>query len=129
TVVLSTHILNEVEATCQRAIIINAGSLVGVGTIDELLRRGGGHATYTVAVRVPRPRIEAELSALGELCLREWLSEESDERQRFTVSGGDELDHSEEIFRWAVERSFVLSELSRETASLEEVFRELTQNA
>ncbi len=129
TVVLSTHILNEVEATCQRAIIINGGSLVGVGTIDELLRRGGGHATYTVAVRAPRARIESELPSLGGVGLCEWLSDEGDERQRFALSGSDELDHSEEIFRWAVERNFVLSELGRETASLEEVFRELTRSA
>lgn len=129
TVILSTHILQEVEATCSRAMIINAGGLVGIGTLSELVGRGGAKATYTVAVRAPRGRLEAELSSLSGLGLGDWLSDPVEERQRFTLTGLDDADRSEEIFRWAVEKNFVLSELVRETASLEEVFRELTQEA
>lgn len=129
TVVLSTHILQEVEATCSRAMIINAGKLVGIGTLAELLQQGQGRATYTVALRAPRERIEQELPALADLSVDAWLSEPKDERQRVALAGADASDHSEEIFRWAVAHHFVLSELTRETASLEEVFRELTQDA
>ena len=129
TVVLSTHILQEVEATCSRAMIINAGRLAGIGTIDELLRHGGAQATYTVSARASRERIGEGMKSLPGLALGEWLSDEGDERTRFTLSGGGESDHSEEIFSWAVSNGLVLSELKRETASLEEVFRDLTQSA
>ena len=127
TVVLSTHILQEVEATCQRAMIINAGQLVGIGTLAELARRGGAHVTYTVAARASRERIERELAALPALGLGDWLSDPHDPRQRFTLTGDEQHDHAEEIFAWAATKGLALSELKRETASLEEVFRELTQ--
>jgi len=127
TVVLSTHILQEVEATCSRAMIINAGRLAGIGTIEELLSRGGSEATYTVAARAKRDRIEACLPSLSGLSLGEWLSNEGDERARFTLAGGGSADLSEDIFSWAVANELTLSELRRETASLEEVFREMTQ--
>ncbi|MFH0800057.1 MAG: ATP-binding cassette domain-containing protein [Pseudomonadota bacterium] len=127
TVVLSTHILQEVEATCSRALIISSGKLVGEGTIEELLHRGGAHhASYTVAVRAGREAVERDIAGIAGLALGEWLSEPRDERQRFTLSG-DGADRSEDIFKWAVGCGLVLSELKRESASLEEVFRELTQ--
>ena len=128
TVILSTHILQEVEATCSRALIINAGRLVGHGTIDELLRRSGAHASYTVCIRSRRKDIEEKIIRLDGLELAEWLSTSEDGRQRFTLRSEDRRDRSEDIFRWAVECGFALSELTHEIASLEEVFRELTQN-
>ena len=127
TVILSTHILKEVEATCSRAMIISSGHLVGIGTIDELLRSGGAHSTYTVAARGTRDAIERAIADLPGLGLGAWLSEPGDERQRFALAGDEGRDRSEEIFRWAVEKNLPLSELHRECASLEEVFRELTQ--
>lgn len=127
TVILSTHILQEVEATCSRALIISSGRLVGQGTIGELLRRGGSRANYKVAIKAPRNDIELKLLKLGGLQVSEWLSSKTDVRQRFALVG-DGADRSEDIFRWAVDSGFALTELVRETASLEDVFRELTQN-
>ncbi len=127
TVVLSTHILQEVEATCSRALIISSGKLVGHGTLSELMRASGGHARYTVALRAAREVIRTALEALPHLEIAEWLSGPTDERQRFTLAGQDPEDRSEEIFGWAVAQNLTLAELTHETASLEEVFRELTQ--
>lgn len=128
TVILSTHIMQEVEATCSRAFIINNGKLVGEGTIEELIRKGrGSHANYTVGAGANRKNIENSISKLTALNFGEWLSSPDEKRQRFTLVG-DGDDRSEEIFRWAVSEGFVLSELKRDTASLEDVFRELTQN-
>lgn len=128
TVILSTHIMQEVEATCSRAFIINSGRLVGHGTIEELLHRGGAHSSYTARIRATREHIERELSKLEGLIIGEWLSEPESERQRFTLRSSDKNDRSEEIFKWAVNNGLTLSELTYETISLEEVFRELTQN-
>lgn len=127
TVMLSTHILQEVEATCSRALIISSGKLVGHGTIKELLRKGGSSAQYTVTLRVPRTKIEAHIAKLAGLSVREWLADINDERQRFVLSGNGS-DRAEEIFNWAVANGMPMSELVHESASLEEVFRELTRN-
>ena len=52
TVLLSTHILSEVEATCQRALVIDRGRLVAQGTLDELSR---GRRSAALAGRGARP--------------------------------------------------------------------------
>ncbi len=127
TVVLSTHIMQEVEATCSRAIIINAGRIVGQGTIEELMSSPAGRSQYTIAARASRERIADELAKLSGISFREWLSSPRDEKQRLSLDSEDGKDRSEEIFRWAADNGITLSELARSGASLETVFRELTQ--
>jgi len=128
TVILSTHILQEVEATCSRALIISGGKLVGQGTIEELLHRGASRITYTIAARAPRARVEYDIAKLRDMKIGEWLSEPNDATQRCLLTSENAADRSEDIFRWAVDSGLVLSELKKEAASLEEVFRELTQS-
>ncbi|MFH1829980.1 MAG: ATP-binding cassette domain-containing protein [Pseudomonadota bacterium] len=126
TVVLSTHILQEARATCSRALIISSGKLVGHGTIAELTGRSVADAHYRVALVCQRGRIENEMEKLSDLRIDEWLSEADEKRQRFLLRCDDTQDRSEQIFRWAKENDLPLCELTRESASLEEVFRELT---
>ena len=127
TVVLSTHILQEVEATCSRALIMNAGQLVGAGTIAELKHHCAFRSQYTVTARAPRERIERQATKLSGFAIQRWLSEPDEERQRFVLTSESAGDRSEEIFQWAVSEGFVLSEIGREAASLEQVFQRLTQ--
>jgi gliding motility-associated transport system ATP-binding protein len=61
-IIVSTHILEEVEAVCSRAVIINAGRIVADGTADELLRRAPSYGA--VAVRVASERAEKARSIL-----------------------------------------------------------------
>ena len=128
TVILSTHIMQEVEATCSRALIINSGKLVAHGTIDELLNRSGAHINYTVSIKATRRQIEERVTLLNNVNFGEWLTDELSEHQRLTLRCSDRTNHSEEIFNWAVKNAFILTELTHETTSLESVFRELTQN-
>ena len=128
TVVLSTHIRQEVEATCQRAIIINSGKLVGHGTVEELKRRSQSKSAYVVTVGAARDRISDALKALGGVSFGEWLCDDTSPRQRLSLTSEDGADRAEEIFKWAVEQGLTLTELSRTGASLEQVFKELTQN-
>lgn len=125
TVVLSTHILQEVEATCSRAVIISDGSLVGHGTLDELAHRVRGDAIYTAIVRAPKHLLEHALEGLSGLDVRSTFDE--GERVKLILQGDARRDHSEDIFNWAVKNKWSLVELKRETASLEEVFKELTK--
>lgn len=129
TVVLSTHIMQEVEATCSRALIISGGSVVGEGTIAELIQRGAAKASYTVSIKDDRKKILAAVEKLPALKFGDFISADNDEKQRFILLGSDGVDRSEEIFDWAVASNFKLQELVRDSASLEEVFRELTHGS
>lgn len=124
TVVLSTHILQEVEATCSRALIIANGSLVGHGTLDELSRSARGEAIYTTVIRAPKETVEGALEQLEGIDIRDIFEE--DGCLRVILQGDAASDRSEDIFKWVVDNKWSLCELKRETASLEEVFKELT---
>ena len=122
TVLLSTHVMQEVEATCTRLLIINRGSLVANGTVAELLAAGKGMSQYTVEAEG-----EGVAEALSQLpAVDSHTAEQIEGRTRIclTVAGSDEL--GPEIFRMANERQWVLWELHRGQASLEQLFRELT---
>jgi ABC-2 type transport system ATP-binding protein len=127
TVVLSTHIMQEVEATCSKAIIISGGKLVGHGTLKDLLKQSRLCSGYTVSIKTARENAERSLNLLKNFSVVEWLSPSDASLQRILINASDELDRAEEIFNWAVENKLTLTELSPQEASLEEVFRELTQ--
>ncbi len=85
-VLVSTHVLSEVEATCQRAIVLSKGKLVLEGNLDDLRRPPEGD--YVVVVRAPRPEVEAAVSGAvhpGRVEL------ESLDEERFELTGhGDD---------------------------------------
>jgi len=63
-IIVSTHILEEVEAVCSRAVIINRGRIVADGTAEDLMRRLPYH--NTIAMHVPASRVEAVAKSLSE---------------------------------------------------------------
>src|SRR6202008_3950885 len=63
-IIVSTHILEEVEAVCSRAVIINRGRIVADGTAEDLMRRLPYH--NAIAIRVASGRAEAVGKALSE---------------------------------------------------------------
>ena len=125
TVLLSTHVLQEVEATCTRLLIINRGSLVASGTAAELLSAGKGMSQYTVEAE--GDGVAEALSRLPGVDSHTAEQVEGRTRVQLVVTGSDEL--RPEISRMANERQWVLWELHRGQASLERLFRELTSDA
>ncbi len=127
TVILSTHILPEVEATCDRAIIINEGKIVASGTTDELINMGEGGETIYAQIRGLPWRIESELSAMTQVASFRKLDEPEPEVHRYEIKPGYDADSiTEDIFRMVVANDWTLAELRRVSASLEDVFRHLT---
>ncbi|MEW6489773.1 MAG: ABC transporter ATP-binding protein [Thermodesulfobacteriota bacterium] len=121
TVVLSTHILPEVTATCQRIIIINEGSIVAVDTYENLSLQVGTSRRILLKVRRPGPELADTLLALpGVLAVHQ----ESDGAYR--VEARQDRDLREEVARAAVESGAGLLELAGVAVSLEEVFLRLT---
>ena len=126
TVILSTHILPEVQATCSRVLIISGGKLVADGTPDELRarERGGRYRVVVESNGVAKDAIRDRLASLSGVTRCEAIAGE-DGSHAFAIDAGS-ADLRKPIFRAAVDNRWTLLELAREAASLEDVFRNLT---
>ncbi|MCP4202950.1 MAG: ATP-binding cassette domain-containing protein [bacterium] len=121
TLVLSTHILPEVELLCDRVMIIDRGRIVAQGSPESLRASSTGDTIVRVALKESPPEAAAALAALP------GVSEvESAGSDAFEVHCSGGADPREAIFRTAVERRWVLLELTQSKASLEDVFVRLT---
>ncbi|MET0619650.1 MAG: ATP-binding cassette domain-containing protein [Thermoanaerobaculia bacterium] len=124
-VLLSTHILPEVEAVCDRVLIIDRGRIVAEGTPSELRGKLAGSPVVRVAIRGAVAAREA-LAALPGVAAIE-VEERADEtRARLTCA--PQGDPREDVFRLAVQKGWVLRELGREAMTLEDVFVRLTRH-
>ncbi len=123
TVLLSTHVMQEVEATCERVLVINRGRLIADSPVEDLLRRAQG--LRRVYVEVEGNEVETALSRLSTVESVE-RQEPVEGRKRYLVSGASDEDMRPEIFRLAKKRDWVLWELHEERARLEDVFHSLT---
>ncbi len=134
TVILSTHILPEVQATCSRILIISGGKLVADGT-PEALRSRGNRGRYRLVLHAGGPAfrapeqaqeaIRATLSRLGGVAACQSVSGE-DGAYTFGVDAAVSDDLRPVLFKAAVDNKWTLLELVRESVSLEDVFRNLT---
>jgi len=123
TILLSTHVLGEVEATCSRLLIIHRGRLVADGSVSELLETGKGSPRYLVEVE--GGGVEEALGALPEVASVRAEPLEGRTRVELTAAGQAELRPT--ISGLAAERGWVLWELHRERATLEQLFQQLTE--
>ncbi len=127
TVLLSTHVLPEVEETCRRIIVIHDGSIVADGTTEELMSRAQDTSTgRTVIVEARGQGIESEVLKLPNV---DGVSDrdEHDGRTRLVLQVGSGPDPRPEIFRLAAARGWELWELYEEAASLQDLFGRLTR--
>jgi ABC-2 type transport system ATP-binding protein len=128
TVILSTHILPEVQATCSRIVIISGGKLVADGTPQDLRQRERG-SRYRVTVEKNGAAPEAvrdRLATLTGVGRCEPVATGEAVALTFAIDGSSGDDLRKTIFRAAVDNHWTLLELARESASLEDVFRHLT---
>lgn len=125
TVILSTHILQEVEAVCDRALIINQGQLVSDGSISELRTRSQGHVRYHMLINAAENLISTKIAALQGATLVSCRTTLAPWNEA-VVEASDAL-AGEDLFQWTVANGWKLRELRQEGASLEDVFRNLTQ--
>ena len=124
TVLLSTHVMQEVEVTCERVLVINRGRLIADSTVAELMKRAKGLQSVYI-VEVEGNEVESGLKSLPNVDSVERM-ERVDGRKRYLVSPSGEDDPRPEIFGLAKKRNWVLWELHEERARLEDVFHTLT---
>jgi len=124
-VLLSTHILSEVDPVCDRVLIIDRGSIVAEGTAAELRSRLAGapvvRASFSGQVEAREP-----LAGLPGVTAVSEASVDGETRVRLECAAG--ADPREDVFRTAVARGWVLRELVLEAVSLEDVFVRLMRH-
>ena len=121
TVILSTHILPEVEQICQRVLIIDDGRIVADGTPDALRTGFSGLSAVTVELEAADLGAEELLARIAGVEKVERLA-----AGRFQLAVRDGKSVRREVFRLAVERNWLLTELTQSVPSLEDVFLRLT---
>jgi ABC-2 type transport system ATP-binding protein len=121
TVVLSTHILPEVEQVCERVLIIDRGRIVADGTPDDLRQRLVGRPAVEVELKEADAGVAAALSGLAGVAA---VADAGG--GRFVVEHETDADPREPIFHLAVSKGWVLTGMTRRQTSLEDVFVRLT---
>jgi ABC-2 type transport system ATP-binding protein len=122
TVLLSTHVMQEVEATCSRLVILSRGALAAIGSVQDLLANQSGTTRYIVEAQ--GSGVTETLSGLSGVSGH--TVEEIEGRVRVVLEVITEEDLRPKIFSVARDNNWMLWELHRERASLEQVFRDLT---
>ena len=124
TVILSTHILPEVQATCNRMIIIHEGNIVAQGTTEELLQAGSAKENIILTLKGPADSIQSEIEQLPDIQKVEPHSATEQDCCRFRIIAHHDM--REDIFTLAARNHWPIMELYRERVSLEDIFRKLT---
>lgn len=125
TILLSTHILPEVEATCSRVIIISGGRVVAEGKPNELGKSIGANV-YQIRLKASASEVEKRFARIKSVT-RVHMTEQNDDHCSLEASFDEPRDVSEDIFDLAVSESWKILGLSKKQESLEDVFKNLTR--
>ena len=126
TVILSTHILPEVEATCDRILIINRGQIVADGSADTLRKQASGKDL--VRVRIKGTDADTAFSALQQLPGARVVDILDAGLLVMEVSADEGANIAESVYHMCVRRNWTLLQLTPIETKLEDIFRNLTMN-
>jgi len=126
TVILSTHILPEVEATCDRILIINRGKIAADGTAETLRKQASGKEL--LKVRIEDATVNDVLSSLTALPSVAAATIADAETHRFEVETKAGMSSKRDVFRLCADRGWAMTELIPVETRLEDIFRNLTMN-
>jgi len=126
TVILSTHILPEVEATCDRMMIINKGKIVADGAPSTLRKQAQGSEVLKVTIEDGLP--ENIYNKLQELPTTKSVDIDPNRGNHFIVASNSDLSSKRSVFQLCVQNNWVITEMIAVEKSMEDVFRNLTLN-
>lgn len=127
TVILSTHILPEVEATCERVIIIDRGNIVADARTSELKSAAGKETTISIkAGGIDFNTLSSELKSLNGV-KNVMEAADNEKLTAAVVTSSPDKDLRPDIFKMISSKGWTLYEMTREHRTLENVFRELTK--
>ncbi len=127
TVILSTHTLSEVQATCDRVVIIDKGKIVADSPTEELKEAFSGRELIAVEIKTDDPEAGEKLKKVDGV-EGVHISKTAESTLAGNIEAKQGYDVREALFQLAVDEGWVMLELHRESDSLEDVFRKLTTN-
>jgi ABC-2 type transport system ATP-binding protein len=126
TVILSTHILPEVEATCDRILIISKGKIVADGTSENLRKQTSGRELLRVRVEDGhRDEVIRQMQMLDQVGLVDPIRGIDN---CYEVQSKNEFSNRRAIFQLCVKNNWALTEMTPIETKLEDLFRDLTLN-
>lgn len=126
TVILSTHILPEVEATCDRILIISKGKIVADGTPNTLRKQAQGQEVLKVTIEgADANSIIKGAQSLDSVTMIDAIA---DRQSAFTIQSKPNASSRRAVFELCVKNHWVLTEMTPLETKLEDIFRELTMN-
>ncbi|MCR5847510.1 MAG: ATP-binding cassette domain-containing protein [Lachnospiraceae bacterium] len=128
TVILSSHILSEISATCDEVLVIANGRMVACDTTENLLKNGKSVKTLNLNIKGEKDKIEKVLSNIEELDEVEFV-EDKGESCLFKVSCDPSKDVREVISFALSDARLLILEMSEETSSLEDIYLTLVKEA
>ena len=124
TVLLSTHILPEVEMICDRVMIINKGKIVAMDTPTNLMKQLKTGSNLVLEIRGDGEKIKNSLSKVDSV--KSVTYRKKDDANEFYVNGTGDKDIREDVFNCIVKDNYLLREMKRQTITLEEIFHQIT---
>jgi len=120
TILLSSHILSEVETICQHSIIIAGGKIVAAGSIDQLREQIREQSRLIVEIKGPTDRIESAIRNIESVKSLETLS--ADGYAKLAIQMAERADPRERIYELTVKNNWPIREMRLEMATLEDFF-------
>lgn len=127
TVILSTHILPEVEATCDRILIINNGKIAADGTADVLRKQAQGQEVLRIEI-LDAPDRNTVISEIQKLESVAMIDPVYDRLSSYLINSKPGQSSKRNIFQLCVRNNWVLAEITPLETKLEDIFRDLTTN-
>lgn len=128
TVILSTHILQEVQSVCDRIIVINKGQLIADGTADTLTYKTAGNRRLVARIAGGKNDVKKALRAMDGVLFVDDLGQKESGSHDFLIESEPSVDIRKPLFRMLSERGWVLMGLKSMDMSLEDVFVNLIAN-
>ena len=127
TVILSSHILAEVEATCDRILIINKGKIAADGTTQDLRNQASGKTI--LKARILGGNLDSIFAALQKIDGVKVVDFINKDQNRFYLDGDQSKNLAEGVFNVCVKNGWILTELIPVETKLEDIFKELTMES
>ena len=128
TMILSTHILQEVQSVCDRIIVINKGQLIADGTADSLTYKTAGNRKLVARIAGGKAEVKKAIRALDGVLFADEMGQKEPGTCDFLIESQPSVDIRKPFFRMLAERGWVLMGLKSMDMSLEDVFVNLIAN-
>lgn len=127
-IVISTHILEEVEAICSRAIIIAKGRMLADATPQQLMERAPEQGSFAITISSAQPQVAVDLLGAQSGVARIEIVRHSNGSARLLVHAGEVKPNAQDLISFLGRSNIVVEEFYQERARLDEVFRQITNS-